>query len=104
MFCPVCGSEYRKGFTECNDCQIPLVDTLPPEPELEYHEFVEIMTVFKEAHIALIKSVFDGAGLDYYFHGEFAHHLIPLPFSTRLMVRADQAGQGTRILAGLNLK
>ncbi len=25
MFCPECEAEYRPGFTECSDCQVPLV-------------------------------------------------------------------------------
>jgi hypothetical protein len=29
MFCPYCKAEYRSGFTECSDCQVPLVETLP---------------------------------------------------------------------------
>lgn len=28
MFCPICKSEYREGFTECSDCQVPLVKDL----------------------------------------------------------------------------
>src|SRR5579859_7424717 len=28
-FCPVCHFEYRPGFSECSDCGVPLVDTLP---------------------------------------------------------------------------
>lgn len=27
-FCPKCKNEYRKGFTECHECKIPLVDSL----------------------------------------------------------------------------
>ena len=104
MFCPQCRVEYRAGFTECNDCQVALIDTLPPEPKLEYRDFVEIMTVFSEVHIAFIKAAFDEAGLDYYFHGEFSHHLVPLPFSTRLMVSADHEREAARILNDLNLK
>jgi hypothetical protein len=26
MFCPVCGDEYREGFTRCADCDVPLVE------------------------------------------------------------------------------
>jgi len=103
MFCPICVSEYREGFTECTDCKVALVDTLPPEPELEYHEFVELMTVRGEAHIALIRSVFDEADIDYYFHGEFSHRFVPLPQATRLMVREDQAEAGKQILEELDL-
>jgi hypothetical protein len=32
VFCPTCGAEYVAGFTECSDCLVPLVDSLP-EPE-----------------------------------------------------------------------
>lgn len=28
MFCPKCKLEYREGFTECSDCQVPLVRSL----------------------------------------------------------------------------
>jgi hypothetical protein len=28
MYCPLCGAEYRPGFTACSDCQVDLV----PEP------------------------------------------------------------------------
>jgi hypothetical protein len=28
MYCPVCGAEYRPGFTECSDCQVALVAEL----------------------------------------------------------------------------
>ncbi len=31
MFCPVCGGEYREGFTRCADCEVQLVEgPLPP--------------------------------------------------------------------------
>ena len=32
MFCPICRSEYRSGFTECAGCQVQLVETLPAAP------------------------------------------------------------------------
>jgi len=103
MFCPICFSEYRAGFTECNDCRVALVDQLPDEPEPEFHEFVELMTARDEVHIALIKAAFDEAGLDYYLHGEYANRLIPLHLATRLMVREDQAEEGQQILEKLYL-
>ena len=30
MFCPECQVEYRPGFTRCSDCDVDLVETLPP--------------------------------------------------------------------------
>lgn len=29
MFCPICKSEYREGFTTCSDCHVPLVEAIP---------------------------------------------------------------------------
>lgn len=29
MFCPVCKSEYRQGFTTCSDCHVDLVPEVP---------------------------------------------------------------------------
>jgi hypothetical protein len=32
-FCPTCRAEYRPGIERCADCDVPLVDELPEEPE-----------------------------------------------------------------------
>jgi hypothetical protein len=29
MFCPICKTEYRQGFSECADCHVALVENLP---------------------------------------------------------------------------
>jgi hypothetical protein len=33
MFCPVCESEYREGFTKCSDCDVDLVRQLADDSE-----------------------------------------------------------------------
>jgi len=35
-FCPVCRMEYRPEVEKCPDCDTPLVDQLPPEPEPQW--------------------------------------------------------------------
>jgi uncharacterized MnhB-related membrane protein len=35
MYCPKCRTEYRKGFSVCADCEVPLVEVLPPVAESE---------------------------------------------------------------------
>ena len=87
MYCPSCRAEFREGFFRCEDCDIDLVEKLPKEPVKP--GYVQLATVFTEGEIALIKSNLDQAGIDYYFHGEQAHRLAPLPFGARLMVRED---------------
>jgi hypothetical protein len=29
MFCPLCRTEYRPGFTRCADCDVDLIEALP---------------------------------------------------------------------------
>lgn len=31
MFCPLCKTEYREGFSTCADCSVPLVSKLPKD-------------------------------------------------------------------------
>jgi hypothetical protein len=38
MFCPECQAEYRSGFTHCADCEVGLIDSLPPTQAVELGE------------------------------------------------------------------
>ncbi|MBW2506266.1 MAG: DUF2007 domain-containing protein [Deltaproteobacteria bacterium] len=98
MYCPSCRAEFREGFFRCEDCDVALVETLPEERVKP--GYVELATVFTEGEIALIKANLDQAGVDYYFHGEQAHRLAPLPFGARLMVREDQKEEAEALLGG----
>lgn len=33
-YCPDCRAEYVEGITECPECEVPLVPSLPPEEEM----------------------------------------------------------------------
>ena len=33
MYCPQCNSEYREGFVNCAECNVPLIEGVPPEVE-----------------------------------------------------------------------
>jgi hypothetical protein len=96
MYCPSCRAEFREGFSRCEDCDTALVETLPEEEVKP--GYIQVATVFTEGEIALLKSRLDNAGIDYYFHGEQAHRLAPLPFAARLMVREDFAEEAEELL------
>ncbi len=71
MFCPECGAEYREGFTECSDCQVPLVRELPPspEPKPDLKLFTVLETVDRNL-LMVAKSVLEDAGIEYLVEGE----------------------------------
>ena len=105
MYCPKCRTEFRKGFDTCSDCDIPLVEELPPEPpkesKPEYVEYVNLLSTYNQADIALIKSVFDGDGITYYFQGENFAYLLVQP--TNLMVSKDDVDRAKELIVELNL-
>jgi hypothetical protein len=64
VFCPVCGDEYRPGFTRCADCDVELTDA-PPVPG-EATEPVELVTVLEtgdQSQIAVAKSMLEASGI-----------------------------------------
>jgi catechol 2,3-dioxygenase-like lactoylglutathione lyase family enzyme len=64
MFCPKCKDEFRAGFTRCNDCDVDLVDALPPEePEPPAPDYVTVLETGDQTLVAVAKSVLDGAGI-----------------------------------------
>jgi len=71
MFCPKCLAEYRDGFTQCSDCQVPLIQELPPKISPQPH--MNLVTVLETIDINLLmvsKSVLDAAKINYVVEGE----------------------------------
>ena len=50
MFCPNCRSEYRPGFYRCSDCDIALVEQLPPDRS---HSDTDVIKIFETQDRAL---------------------------------------------------
>jgi len=57
MFCPKCKYEYRDGFYECADCNIPLVHELPEEETGV--QFKTLKASSNQGEIAFLQSVFE---------------------------------------------
>ncbi|HEX3131398.1 MAG TPA: hypothetical protein VH394_28935 [Thermoanaerobaculia bacterium] len=87
MYCPECGSEYREGFVQCADCEVPLVDTLPQEePEHPDLQFVTVLETGDPGEIALAESILLEAQIPYYKKGDqiqdlFAMGRLPFGFN-----------------------
>jgi len=102
MFCPKCRTEYRKGFTTCTDCEISLVYELPPEPtptperKPEYVEYVNLLSTYNLADIALIKSIFDSENITYFYQGENSTYLFGQP--AKLMVSKEDIERAKELI------
>ena len=112
MFCPKCKAEYVKGIIVCKECNVPLVERLPKErkprkkPKKIHLElkYVELLITFNKGEIAVIKSILDDAGIDFYFKGELFQMVGMFSDPARLMVREDQIKEAWKLLHHLDFK
>ena len=65
MVCPECGSEYREGFTQCSDCDIPLVEAMPEEAGEPDVEIVKVFEATNAAVLPLVESVLLDANIEF---------------------------------------
>ncbi len=102
MFCPKCRTEYRKGFTTCADCEIPLVAQLPsepsPAPESEYIDYEEILATHSPADVVFLKSLLDSENITYFFQGEHVAPYVYYGLPMRLLVKKDQVEKTIELL------
>jgi len=73
MICPNCKAEYQTGYTHCSDCNVDLVDVLPPEQESPSHEspeFVPVTTAQGSLETGQIQSFLESNGIPTEIRGE----------------------------------
>ena len=110
MWCPECGGEYREGFSQCADCDVALVESLPAEPEP--HPEVKLVTVLETgdpAELAFAESVLIDADIPYTKKGESLQDLFvlgrlglgfnPLTGPVLLQVPEEHAEAAAQLLA-----
>jgi hypothetical protein len=110
MFCPKCRAEYREGFFRCSDCDIPLVDQLPPDPsvtdrrqgfETDHPELVVLRTFPTVIDADLAKSALESVGIDSMVRSDNEGGQSPgLAFTQRveLLVRSDDVAAANDML------
>ncbi len=104
MYCPRCKTEYREGFNECADCKIPLMKKLSEKKEIIPEEFVELISSFNQADIAMIKSILDRYKLKYFVYDELFNLIRPCAQPARFMVNKNDLKQAKSILQEMDVK
>jgi hypothetical protein len=74
MICPECESEYENGVTECEDCDVPLVEEGEEEEDVEFTPLVESTDV---AYFALVTERLEEAGIPWFVQGERSLGALP---------------------------
>lgn len=106
MICPECGSEYREGFTHCNDCDVDLVEPMAEEPA---EPDVDLVSVYKSGNPALlpiVESLLRDAQIEFMTKGQSVQALqgaigISFVVPVEFWVRSEYADQARELLAGV---
>jgi hypothetical protein len=109
MFCPECGAEYREGIDRCAECDVALGDEPPPQPEVEFVDFVPVLETGDPSLLLVAKSVLESAGIRFCARGEGVQDLFALgrmgtgfnilTGPVRLEVEPDRAEEAKDLLA-----
>lgn len=98
MFCPNCKAEYVEGITICTDCEVELVDKLPEIDHEENATFVPVLSTKSMGDIAIIKSLLDEQGIEYFIQGENMLHVLGSVDMAILNVKEEQADDVKELL------
>jgi len=103
MFCPICKSEYRIGYTFCKDCNVELVSELPVEPEPSWVDMIKLFSPRHSEELSLIKSILDSEGITYFVHNDYFGSLIIGPnidlYNRKMiLVQKDQYDRAKELL------
>ena len=111
MFCPICRAEYRAGFETCSDCQVALVDELPPEVEQQYEDMIVILETANEVEILRAKTVLESAGIPFIARNDQLQDLFaagrlggfnPVIGPVQFLVAAERAQEAQRLITEMS--
>jgi len=107
MYCPRCGGEFRDGYARCSDCDVDLVAALPAT---EHDANLLLVPIFETSDVnlvAILKSVFEDAGIAFDTRNEALQDLIygrmagfnPVVGPIEFWVREDDENAARQLIA-----
>lgn len=110
MFCPQCEGEFRKGITECPDCEVQLVDELPEEIR-DTTPLVAVFATSDPAVLPVVRSLLDETDIPYTIKGEEVFGLFPgtavglaidpKSRAAQVLVPPERAGEARELLSDI---
>jgi len=111
MYCPECGGEYREGFFECADCQVPLVAEPPVTPPVPDLHLVTVLESSDPTVLAVAESLLMEAEVPYLKKGDQIQDLFawgrlftgfnPVVGPVQIQVAEEHADSALEILEAL---
>jgi hypothetical protein len=98
MFCPICRVEHREGFTRCLECDIDLINDIPPEQVPEYENLIPVFEGDSDS-AAVARATVEGAGIESWAGDEEVHGLFPSLGLTEVLVREEDEKLALKALA-----
>lgn len=79
-YCSKCGGEYEPEVEKCPDCDMQLVETMPPEyPEVDPDaSLVEIYSAAGDQEALVIKGLLESDGIWCSLSSDVPHSVLPL--------------------------
>lgn len=72
MYCPKCRTEYTEDITECADCHVILVETLPEETPLEKIKWVALPVLPGEVYADMVEEVLSNLDIPHFTKSDWA--------------------------------
>ena len=108
MICPDCNSEYVEGIYSCPDCDVKLVDFIPPDGNIQGNSlqdvhFISVHTPLNSQEVAIIKIILERENIPYYIKNDRLHGAVLFsiegPGKMEVLVPEDFAKQTIDLLA-----
>jgi hypothetical protein len=110
IICPSCKSELelseeerQSGKIHCPECEVLLDFSVNPKQIIEKENYIKLLSSLNLGDIAVIKSILDDGGIDYYVFGENFLGAEPLLVPARFYVKESEVETARTLLKDFEL-